>query len=87
LADQPRDLDVVSVVQLGELETAAVGALAGGITAALTCPLDTIRARTMNEAGQSAESRKYDGPLKVRAGARGGVKTRLAMATAATAPM
>ena len=37
-----------------------------GITGALTCPLDTIRARTMNEAGRASDANKmYDGPLQV----------------------
>ncbi|KAJ1489494.1 mitochondrial carrier domain-containing protein [Baffinella frigidus] len=48
--------------QIGDVETAVIGALAGGITGALTCPLDTIRARTMNEAGLS--DRLYDGPFE-----------------------
>lgn len=40
---------------LGGLETAFVGALAGGITGALTTPLDTVRARQMNEAGEGTK--------------------------------
>jgi len=46
---------VTSAGGLGGLETAAVGALAGGITGALTTPLDTVRARQMNEAGEDSK--------------------------------
>ena len=37
--------------ELSGLETSLLGAVAGGLTGALTTPLDTVRARTMNEAG------------------------------------
>lgn len=41
---------------LADWENALVGALAGGVTGALTTPFDTVRARTMNEAGEEAKS-------------------------------
>jgi len=41
---------------LSDIETAAIGALAGGFTGAVTTPVDTIRARLMNEAGESEKS-------------------------------
>jgi len=42
----------LSVGALGGAQTALIGAIAGGITGALTTPLDTVRARQMNEAGE-----------------------------------
>mmetsp|Transcript_1201 Transcript_1201/g.2582 ORF Transcript_1201/g.2582 Transcript_1201/m.2582 type:complete len:370 (-) Transcript_1201:81-1190(-) len=41
---------------LSDVETALIGALAGGFTGAVTTPVDTIRARLMNEAGKSEKS-------------------------------
>jgi len=57
--EQLRILYVASVASGGGLadwENALLGALAGGITGALTTPFDTVRARTMNEAGEAQKS-------------------------------
>jgi len=45
----------LSVGALGGPQTALIGAVAGGITGALTTPLDTVRARQMNEAGEGSK--------------------------------
>jgi len=47
-----------TVGQLTGLENSLLGAVAGGLTGALTTPLDTVRARTMNEAGTGEASKR-----------------------------
>jgi len=52
----------LGVGSLGGPQTALIGAVAGGITGALTTPLDTVRARQMNEAGEGDKG--YGGILE-----------------------